>query len=109
MKGHLGAVLTTSLTGLALLLLILQAAVLMHTVSRAGVAAAAPAVRSNRYSMPGGRAGIPWQWLEEPRALPDTRDRAPQSKPPGERQRRNPTRRSFTPEQGPRPARRAAA
>ena len=109
MKGHLGAVLTTGLMAMAFLLLLLQAVVLLRTTPRPEVAISAPVGRSSRFSMPGGRSGIPWQWQEDPRARPAPAGQAPQSKPPAERQRATPPRRNFTPEQGPRPARRAVA
>jgi hypothetical protein len=111
MKGHLGAVLTSGLSAVALALAVLQAAVVFAHASANATArtevssAATPARPVRRFSAPGGRAGIPYQWNAEPpsRAQPDTHEKR-------EEPRRTPPRsRGGLPEQGPRPPRKLAA
>ena len=104
MKGHLGAVITSGVAALAVALALLQAAVISQRGlgEQVTAAATAPPGPSNRFSAPGGRSGIPWTPADAPppRATPNN------SKP---QEQRAPARRGFTPEQGPRPARKAAA
>jgi len=114
MKGRtVGGLLTSGLVALAFALALLQAAVLAQTPQPAPVTSNAntPAAPSNRYSAPGGRAGIPWTPTPPGgKAAPAEREgRTPDQKPPREEHRtplRNP---NFIPHLGPRPARRALA
>ncbi len=107
MKGHLGAILTSVLSAVALALAVLQAAVVfVHARPVAQVSpAAAQAGPSRRFSTPGGRSGIPYQWNAEPppRTLPGTREKRdePRHTPPRSR--------GGIPEAGPHPQRRLAA
>ena len=109
MKGHLGAVLTSGVAALALALAVLQAAVVFahaSTTANAEVSSAAcPARPGHRFSAPGGRSGIPYQWNAEPpaRAQPDTHEKReePRHTPPRSR--------GGLPEQGPRPPRKVTA
>ena len=107
MKGHLGAVLTSGLSAVALALALLQAAVIHAHATPAGQLSteAGPAAPSHRFSAPGGRSGIPWQWNADPpaRTQPGTQQKRdePRHAPPRSRQ--------AVPERGPRPARKIAA
>ena len=83
MKGHLGAVLTTGLAAVALALVLLQAAVLVHTAHRHPVLSP-PRAQTNRYSVPGGRSGLPWLPLEK-------KKQEERRSPPSPRQRSLPT------------------
>ena len=112
MKGRtVGGLLTSGLVALAFALALLQAAVLAQMPGPAPVTTNAPAGPSNRYSAPGGRAGVPW--TPTPRQSPpppsEREGRTPDQKPQREEHRtplRNP---NFIPHLGPRPARRALA
>ena len=112
MKGRtVGGLLTSGLVALAFALALLQAAVLAQTPRSSAVTSNAPAAPSNRYSAPGGRAGIPWTPTPPAqKASPSEREgRTPDQKPQREEHRaplRNP---NFIPHLGPRPARRALA
>ena len=112
MQGRtVGGLLTSGLIALAFVLALLQAAVLAQTPQPAPVTANAPAAPTNRYSAPGGRAGIPWTPPPPPQKAPagDREGRTPDQKSPREEHRtplRNP---NFVPHLGPRPARRALA
>ena len=108
MKGHLGALMTTGLAAIALALALLQAAVLFHTARRHEATPAGRA-QSNRFSVPGGRSGIPWLPFEkaQPPSTPEGRTPEKQQEerhsPPPSRQR------NIPPAYGPRPQRRAVA
>ncbi len=110
MKGHLGAVLTSGLTALAIVFAVLQAAVLVAHTRTTGAQvseATVPAAATHRFSVPGGRSAIPYQWNSAdpapPRPQPDTQQKR-------EEPRRTPPRsRGTLPERGPRPPRRVAA
>jgi len=116
MKGHLGAVLTTALSALALALALLQLAVLSRSAPHY---AAAPSVRggvTNRYSIPGGRSGIPYLPLEKARpqpAEPGSREGRTPQRPQDEHHEHNappPARFRSVPQQpGPQPARKLTA
>ena len=112
MQGRtVGGLLTSGLIALAFVLALLQAAVLAQTPQPASVTSNAPATPSNRYSAPGGRAGIPWTPPTPQQKAPagDREGRTPDQKSPREEHRtplRNP---NFIPHLGPRPARRALA
>jgi hypothetical protein len=113
MKGRtVGGLLTSGLVALALALALLQAAVLAQMPRPAPVTTNnVPAAPSNRYSAPGGRAGVPWTPTPtQPKPAPSEREgRTPDQKPQREEHRaplRNP---NFIPHLGPRPARRALA
>ena len=115
MKGRLGAVLTSGLAAVALALALLQVLVLANSTPRQWTAEAQiPAGPSNRFSAPGGRAGIPWMPFDSTKlqpAEPKSREgRSPAAKPP-ERHVPPPSkmRGIHPPTFGPRPARRAAA
>lgn len=112
MKGHLGAVLTCGLGAVAVALALLQIAVLVQSAPRYVEATVARSGASNRYSVPGGRSGIPF--------LPF--DKAQPPLPPADREGRTPARppehhspppvrpRGGTPPQlGPHPARKLTA
>ena len=111
MKGHVGALLTSGLAGVALALALLQVAVLFHTASHhAGVAPAR--AHSNRYSAPGGRSGVPFLPFEKTPPLPPAT--TPEGRTPEKQQEERhspppPRQRAFPTPQGPRPARRAVA
>lgn len=112
MKGRtVGGLLTSGLVVLAFALALLQAAVLAQLPQPAPVTTNAPMGPSNRYSAPGGRAGVPWTPTpQQPRPSPSEREgRTPDQKPQRE-EHRTPTRNpNFIPHLGPRPARRALA
>jgi hypothetical protein len=115
MKGRLGAVLTTGLAAVALALALLQAAVLAHSAPRHRAVSAVRAGPTNRYSVPGGRSGIPWLPFGAQKTLPEDsksrEGRSPVTKPPEEHRTPAPSRqqRMFPPNNGPHPVRRAAA
>ena len=115
MKGHLGAVMTSGLAAVALALALLQAAVLAHSASRHQAVSAARPRPTNRYSVPGGRSGIPWLPFNAQKAQPEDpksrEGRSPVTKPPQEHRAPPPSRqqRMLPPSNGPHPARRAAA
>ena len=109
MKGHLAALLTTGLAAIALVLALLQAAVLFHSAPRYQASSAARG-QSNRFSVPGGRSGVPWLPFEKaqpPSTTPEGRSPEKQQEehrsPPPSRQR------GVPPSLGPRPQRRASA
>src|SRR5256885_13185884 len=108
MKGHLGALLTTGLAAIALVLALLQAAVLFHSAPHYQGTSAARG-QSNRYSVPGGRSGVPWMPFEKPQPRPDT----PEGRSPAKQQEEHhappPSRQRTPPAAGPRPQRRAVA
>src|SRR5437870_11922529 len=113
MKGHVGAVLTSGLSAIALALALFQVMVLANSHPRPMTAqAVAPSGSTNRYSMPGGRSGIPWDNPDH-RSLPATpgsrEGRSPGVKPPEEHRAPPPSRQRGLVPSGPRPARRAAA
>jgi hypothetical protein len=114
MKGHAGAVLTGGFAAIALALVTLQAVVLSRGVPRQEPTAARSNT-TNRYSAPGGRAGVPWlpfdkaQPPEKP-ALPES----PEGRKPPQRQEQHqsppPSRfRSAPPRLGPQRPRTAVA
>lgn len=87
MQGRTGVVLTTGLAAMALVLAMLQALVVAHGVRRPEVTAArnAPAAPSNRFSVPGGRSGVPWVPFDK--ARPPPAPESPEGRtPPGPRQ-----------------------
>ena len=112
MKGRtVGGLLTSGLVALAFALALLQAAVLAQVPRPAPVTSNAQAAPSNRYSAPGGRAGVPWTPTPRQSTPPpsEREGRTPDQKPQREEHRtplRNP---NFIPHLGPRPARRALA
>ena len=109
MKGHLGAVLTSGLAAIALALAVLQAAVIVAQ-SRGPQAEAVTAARteSNRFSAPGGRAGIPYLPFEKASTPPE--GRTPERQQEEHRTPPPPSRfRSTPPRLGPQPARKVAA
>jgi len=111
MRGHLGAALTTGLAAVAVALALFQAAVL----TRGAVKREASTGQSNRYSSPGGRAGIPWvpadKAPDKPAPLPeDPEGRSPQRRQQEEHHAPPPSRlRGTPPRAGPQPVRKAAA
>ncbi len=113
MKGHVGAVLTSGLAAIALALALLQAVVLSrgehHLVDSTAIHAGA----TNRYSVPGGRSGIPFLPFDhaQPAAKPELpREREGQTPPRQHEHRSPPPRmRSFPPLPGPQPPRKLAA
>ena len=112
MKGRtVGGLLTSGLVALAFALALLQAAVLAQIPHSAPVTANAPAAPTNRYSAPGGRAGVPW--TPTPRQAPpppsEREGRSPDQKPQREEHRTPLRSPNFIPHLGPRPARRALA
>jgi septal ring-binding cell division protein DamX len=112
MKGRtVGGLLTSGLVALAVALALLQAAVLAQASRPAPLTTNAPLAPSNRYSAPGGRAGIPWTPTPPAKAVPpsEREGRTPDQKPQREEHRaplRNP---NSVPHLGPRPPRRALA
>ncbi len=108
MKGHLGAVLTSGLSAVALALTMLQAAVVFAHARplTTQVSAITPAGPSHRFSAPAGRSGSPYQWNPgEPPARPQPDTQQKRDEP----RRAPPRSRGGLPEQGPRPARRLSA
>ena len=108
MKGHLGAVLTSGLAAVALALALLQAAVIVTHGGGAQVEAVSAArTESNRFSAPGGRAGIPYFPFEKASRPPEGRTPERQEEhrtpPPPSRFRSTP------PRLGPQPSRKVAA
>jgi hypothetical protein len=108
MKGHVGAILTTGLATVALVLALLQAAVIVHG-ARKHLAASPARVESNRFSAPGGRSGIPWLPFEEKAQRSKTPEGRTPSKPEEHRTPQPPRQHTPLPSFGPRPARRAVA
>ena len=111
MKGHLGAVLTSGLAAVALALALLQAVVLAQSAPRTVTATVARSGATNRYSVPGGRSGVPYLPFDRPQpAEPGNREgRTPR---PQEEHRAPPPPsrlRGTLPHFGPQPARKAAA
>lgn len=103
MKGRAGAVWVSSLSGVALLLAVLQAAVVFaHARPQATEVSAAVAPSGHRYSAPGGRSGNPYSWPADAPARM-------QPEKPEEQRRAPPRSRGTLPAQGPRPARRLTA
>ena len=109
MKGHLGAVLTTGLAAIALALAMIQAAVLLHGAHRQVEGAAAVRIQSNRFSVPGGRSGVPWMPFEKPQAPAGGSEGRSPEKQHEERRPPPPRQRGVPPNLGPRPPRRAVA
>ncbi len=109
MKGHLGAVLTSGLAALALALAVLQAAVIVaHDGGPRAEAVSAARTESNRFSAPGGRAGIPYLPFEKASRPPE--GRTPERQQEEHRTPPPPSRfRSTPPRLGPQPARKVAA
>lgn len=108
MKGHLGAILTSGLSAVALILALLQAAVIFTHARPAEdeiSSASAPSRPSHRFSAPGGRSGIPYPWNPEPadRLQPDPQQKREEPRHPPPRSR------GGLPEQGPRPVRKVSA
>jgi len=106
-KGYLGAVLTSALTAVALALALLQAAVIAHGAPRYSSPSAAR-IETNRFSVPGGRSGVPYLPAFDKTPPPEGRSREQQQEqhrtpPPPSRFRGAP------PRPGPQPARRIAA
>ncbi|MGZ6143215.1 MAG: hypothetical protein ACXWLM_07740 [Myxococcales bacterium] len=109
MKGHLGAVLTSGLAALALALALLQAVVLAHGAPRYPEATATHAGSSHRYSVPGGRSGIPFLPFEKPANPQDREGRTPQRPQEEHRTPPPPRMRSVPPQPGPQAPRKLAA
>jgi hypothetical protein len=113
MKGHVGAVLTAGVAALALALALLQAAVIAHATPRYPAASASRTGPSNRFSLPGGRSGVPWLPFDDKApAAPDLKPReggSPAKQPEEHRPPPPPSRRSVPPSFGPHPPRRAVA
>jgi len=106
MKGHLGAIMTSGLAAVALALALLQAIVVACSSHRAQEVTAARSGQTNRYSVPGGRSGIP--------LLPFDKSRKPEQSPPLHEERRlsppPPSRmRAVPPHLGPQQPRKMAA
>lgn len=110
MRGHVGAVLTSGLAALALALAVLQAVVVFsHHQFRTGEATASHA-GSNRFSVPGGRSGIPWMPFEKALPQPSEREgRTPQQKQQEEHHAPPPRWRMFPSQPGPQAPRKVAA
>src|SRR2546428_2006457 len=115
MRGHLGAALTTGLAAVAVALALFQAAVVAHGAPRQERATAVRTGQSNRYSAPGGRAGIPWvpadKAPDKPAPLPeDPEGRSPQRRQQEEHPAPPPSRfPGAPPRPGPQPVRKATA
>src|SRR5258707_8038148 len=110
MKGHLGALMTTGLAAIALVLALLQAAVLFHSAPRNQGTSSASSGQTNRFSVPGGRSGVPWIPFDKAQPPSTTKEgRSPQKQ---QEERRSPPpyrQRGAPPAAGPRPQPRAAA
>lgn len=106
MRGHLGAVLTSGLAAIALALALLQAIVVaQHAAHRLPEATAAHSGATNRYSVPGGRSGIPFMPFEKQ----PQRDEG--QKPPRHEEHHSPPprMRAIPPRTGPQQPRKMAA
>jgi hypothetical protein len=111
MRGHFGAVLTSGLAAVALALALLQAIVLAHGAPRYTEATAARSGTSNRYSVPGGRSGIPFMPFEKARP-PQPGNREGQTPPRQQEEHRSPPpsrMRAVPPHPGPQQPRKLAA
>jgi len=110
MQGRVGAVLTSALAAIAIALALLQAFVVSRSHARSAQASVSPLAPTNRFSVPGGRSGVPW--LPFDREQPDE---AARSRPvQKQEERRAPTPppsrfHSYPPRMGPAPARKATA
>ena len=115
MRGHLGAALTTGLAAVAVALALFQAAVVTRGAAKREPTTAVRTAPTNRYSSPGGRAGIPWvpadKAPDKPAPLPeDPEGRSPQRRQQEEHRAPPPSRfRGTPPRPGPQPVRKAAA
>src|SRR5437667_11404055 len=110
MRGHLGAVLTSGLAAVALALALLQAIVLAHGAPRYPEVTAARSGTSNRYSVPGGRSGIPFIPFEKARPQdPANQGQTPQRQQEEHRSPPPSRMRAFPPHPGPQQARKLAA
>ena len=110
MKGHLGAVITSGLAAMAMALALLQAMVIAHGAPRYTQATASHSTGTNRYSVPGGRSGIPFVPFE--RAQPADPARREGGAPQKQEQHRSPPpprMRAFPPQPGPQPQRKLTA
>src|SRR5437016_2610737 len=88
MKGHLGAVLTSGLSAVALALALLQAVIVAHSAPRLTAdATASRSSQTNRYSVPGGRSGIPWLPFDEKQPSQKPEERRAPAPAPSHRQR----------------------
>lgn len=106
MRGHLGAVLTSGLAAIALALALLQAVVVaQHASHRIPEATAAHSGTSNRYSVPGGRSGIPFLPFEK-QLQRDQGQKAPRQE---EHHSPPPRMRAIPPRVGPQQPRKMAA
>lgn len=112
MKGHVGAVLTSGLAAMALALALLQAVVLSRGPHPLVDSTAVHAGATNRYSVPGGRSGIPFLPFDhaQPAKAEPPREREGQTPPRQQEHHTPPPRmRAVPPLPGPQPARRLAA
>jgi hypothetical protein len=113
MQGRLGAVLTSGLAAIAIALALLQAFVVSRSHVRTAQASASPLGPTNRFSVPGGRSGIPWLPFDREHEQPQP-DEARSRPPPKQQEERRapppPSRyHSYPPRVGPSPARKATA
>ena len=115
MRGHLGAVLTAGLAAIALALAMLQAAVVSHGVIKHEPSTASRTGTTNRFSAPGGRAGVP-SWAPDGSMQKPVPPESPEGRTPprrqDEQQHRSPPPSRFRnapPRPGPQPARRVVA
>ncbi len=114
MRGHLGPVLTSGLAVVALALALLQAAVVSHGVLKHEPPTASHSGASNRFSVPGGRSGVPWVPQDNVQQKPVAPE-SPEGRTPPRRQQEEhrsppPARfRNAPPRPGPQAARRAVA
>src|SRR5512140_3376421 len=79
MKRHLVALRTPVLVPIALALGVLQAVVALHGAVRPEPFVA-PRAQSNRFSAPGGRAGVPWAPFDNKTQPANREGRTPQQK-----------------------------
>jgi len=109
MQGRLGAVLTSGLAAIAIALAMFQAFVVSRGHARSAQASVSPLGPSNRFSVQGGRSGIPW--LPFDLGEPDEARSRPAQKQREERRTPPPPSRyhSYPPRVGPAPARKATA
>ncbi|TMA23568.1 MAG: hypothetical protein E6J88_12560 [Deltaproteobacteria bacterium] len=107
MRGHLGAVLTSGLAAVALALALLQAIVLAHGAPRYPEVTAARSGTSNRYSVPGGRSGIPF--IPFDKARPPDPGQTPQRQQEEHRSPPPSRMRAVPPHPGPQQPRKLAA
>jgi hypothetical protein len=108
-QGHLGAYLTAGLAGLALALAALQAVVVLAHGGSGSAPVSAVRTETNRFSVPGGRAGIPYLPFDKAAPASTPEGRTPERQQEEKRTPPPPRHHGIPPRTGPQPARRSTA